>query len=237
MASWTSRCLFQVHAACRTGTKLRTEEQGEDEQKWERTIPRKEAPQSVPGGDEQHSSEVSKLRRQTPSHANIGLGQSKERDGEQHVLQRQSFGPSKVLRAAAALRYQTLRGSSDSVEHEDSLWAHDVDDDGGHPDVSPRSVAGVVLHSTHSKDSSVVLSGLWTRVATKGGSCHRALPQAVLEQQLDRIQAVALDMSALNQSCNVVSNTPPGRRRGLSDLQPAVEPKAAPQASETKEEI
>ena len=46
MASWTWPWHFQVHAACRTGTKLRTVVQQDDEQKWE-WIPRKEAAQSV----------------------------------------------------------------------------------------------------------------------------------------------------------------------------------------------
>ena len=43
MAAWASLLHFRVHAACRTGTKFRTELQREDEQKWEWVIPKKEA--------------------------------------------------------------------------------------------------------------------------------------------------------------------------------------------------
>ena len=43
MAAWTSPLHFRVHAAHRQGTTYRTELQREDEQKWERVIPEKEA--------------------------------------------------------------------------------------------------------------------------------------------------------------------------------------------------
>ena len=42
-------------------------------------------------------------------------------------------------------------------------------------------------------------------------------PTGILEELRDRIQAIALDMSALNQSCNVESNTPRAPKV-LSDL-------------------
>ena len=40
MAAWASPLHFRVHAAYRTGTKLRTELQREDEQKWEWVLPK-----------------------------------------------------------------------------------------------------------------------------------------------------------------------------------------------------
>ena len=48
MAAWASPLHFRVHATCRTGTKLRTEPQREDEEKWDWVIPYKEAGCSTP---------------------------------------------------------------------------------------------------------------------------------------------------------------------------------------------
>ena len=68
--------------------------------------------------------------------------------------------------------------------------AHDLhDDDGGHPDVSPKSAAAVVLDQI--------------RDPSRQSPAHT--PTAVLGQLRDRIQAIALDMGAVNQSCNVDS--------------------------------
>ena len=129
-------CTFGcTHAAHRTGTKLRTEQQREDEKKWEWVIPKKEADDKRQ--DEQKSD----------------LASPKEREGKQHVLQRQSLGRSSGFLAAAALRYQAQRGSADSGLSRAQRFplglAHDLhDNDRGHLDVSPRSVAAVVYHPT-----------------------------------------------------------------------------------------
>ena len=51
IAAWASPLHLWVRAACTTGTKLRTELQREDEQKWEWMIPKKEAAQSAGSSD------------------------------------------------------------------------------------------------------------------------------------------------------------------------------------------
>ena len=104
MAACPSPLHFRVHAAYRTCTKLRTEPQREDEQKWEWVITKKVAEYSTSAqsarssdtrpdmerweragpkdrGGEQYSSEVSRLGRQTPRQA-IGHCQANERDGD-----------------------------------------------------------------------------------------------------------------------------------------------------------
>ena len=61
-------------------------------------------------------------------------------------------------------------------------------------------------------------------------------PTAVLEQQRDQIQAIALDISALNQSCNVDSSTP---RASQEPLRPAAcrrAPTSVPQ-TQTKHSV
>ena len=113
MAAWASPVHFRVHAAHRTGTKLRTVLQREDKQKCEWMIPKKEATHAQSRrrrAAQQRSQRAHTTNAQTSKNR---ICPAQRTRWEQHVLQRESFGPSKGFRAAA-LRYQTLRGSADS---------------------------------------------------------------------------------------------------------------------------
>ena len=85
-----------------------------------------------------------------------------------------------VLRQHCDTKRSMAVQTADSVEHEDFIvgLAHDVhDDDGGHPDVSQRSVAAVVQRFFVNKGwNSVAFTGLWTRFATQAGS-YQSAPQ------------------------------------------------------------
>ena len=156
--SWASPMHFLENAeqcAYRTATKFRAEVQREAEQKLE----------------------WSSQRRTRRAVHQLSLR-----------VRRQALSPSKGLCSAAKRqRYQIgshgnpLRGSSDSGTRSGTIipvgLAHENhDDDGSHPDVSPRSVAAVVLH----EDLSAASSELWTRFVTRAVSCRLALRQLFL---------------------------------------------------------
>ena len=93
MAAWTSPLHFRVRAPYRTGTKLRTELQREDEQKWEWVIPKEEveystSAQSAGSNDMRPNKE--KWERARPKNETASNTGSDD-----------TFGPSKGLRAAA----------------------------------------------------------------------------------------------------------------------------------------
>ena len=209
-----------------------------------------------PGGGEQHSSEVSKLRRQTPRQASIGPGPG----------QRTPRSPTTIVRSlqrapcCCSIAVPTFRGFADSGLGRARGFhlglAHDLhDDDGGHPDVSPRSAAAVGFAPSNIKYW-MELQRLQRRIQRTLDQIHdpsRQLPArtptAILEQLRDRIQAVALDMSALNQSCTW-NRIPPERLRASQTCRLPTSPhvssanadtsarrRATSQASETKEEI
>ena len=227
MAAWASPLHFRVHAAYRTGTKLRTVVQREDEQKWEWMIPQ-EGGSTVggvkrrtpsPGGGEQHSCEVSKLRGQTPKHAKKSDLTSPKNETTSNTFSNDSRSvPPKGSVLLQALRHRALCGSADSGPGRARGFpvglAHDVHDDGGgHPDASQRSAAAVVLQPTRMLDGTVQrlqrrIQQTPEQIRDPSRQPPSRTPTAVLGQLRDRIQAIALDMSALNQSCNVDSNTP-----------------------------
>ena len=72
--------------------------------------------------------------------------------------------------------------------------AHDVnDDDGGHPDVSPRSVAAVVRHPTELQRLQRRIRRTLDQIRDPSLQLPSRMSTAVLEQRRDGIQAIALD--------------------------------------------
>ena len=107
--------------------------------------------------------------------------------------------------------------TADSVEHEDSL--RDWLTTSTTTTTATQTSAPEALQQWRTTQGKywLELHRLWRRI-------QRTLDQIrdpILEQLRDRIQAIALDMSALNQSCNVDSNTPRAPQ-GLPDQRSAV---------------
>ena len=194
-----------------------------------------------PGFVEQHSSEVSKLRRTNAQTLKTRVWPAQERDGEQRV----SCCHSNAIPNAP---WQRTR-SSRRIPCGNWLTTSTTT-------AATQTSAPEALQQWCSIQHKILDGTLETRlqrtldqIRDPSRQLPSRTPTAVLEQLRDRIQAIALDMSALNQSCNMDSNTPraPGASQTRSrPSSPHVSPanadkapgaEAAPQASETKEEI
>ena len=115
MAALASPLHFRAHAARRTATKFRAEQQREDEQKWQWVIPKKEAEYSTSAqsaGTDDKRPDKQKLERASPKNE---VASPVPPRGSVLLLH---CGTKRAGVANRSVAVQT----ADSVEHEDSLW-------------------------------------------------------------------------------------------------------------------
>ena len=217
MAAWASPLNFWLHAAHRTGTKLRTLLRREDERKWEWMIPRKEAAQSAGSSD----------ARPTQEAASSTAAKSASSDDK-----RPDNPKSDLARPKNEMASNTFFNDSRSVPAKGSVLLH-------HRPPPRRQPQKRWLQQWCS-----IPRRYWMELQRLQRRIQRTLDQirdpsrqlpsrttAILEQLRDRIQAIPLDMSALNQSCNVDSNTP---KASQGPPRPAVSRRAPTSVSQTQ---
>ena len=225
MAAWASPLHFRVNAGCRTGTKLRTELQWQDEQKWEWSVKR-HTPR--PGGNTVAKSASSDDKR--PDKQKFDRTSPKNETASNTLSNDSRPVPPKgsVLLQHCGTKRSVAVQAADSVEREDSLWdwlTTSTTTTAATRQPQKRCSSGAPSNINlgwNSRDFSAAFSGL-TRFVTGAGSYRRARPTAVLEQLRDRIKATALDMS-LSTRAATWNGIHPERPMGLPDLPSADEP-------------
>ena len=198
MAAWASPLHFRVNAGCRTGTKLRTELQRQDEQKWEWSVKR-HTPR--PGGNTVAKSASSDDKR--PDKQKFDRTSPKNETASNTLS-----NDSRPVPPKGSVLLQHC-GTKRSVEREDSLWDWLTTST-----TTTAATRQLEQWCSIQHKSWMELQRLQRRIQRTHQIRDRSrqlparTPTAVLEQLRDRIKATALDMTALNQSCNVERNTP-----------------------------